>query len=192
MKKLSIIMTAIAVFALLNTNSYAQNADYKSVVSVGVGSSLFGGLMRVLEVAENDSYSYSQTPVLGASYDYGVTDFLSVGVSGTYQGFFLKADDGTATLLRLNGAARVLFHYVNNDKLDLYSGVRLGATGYDFDSTSADPTLDGFADDNSGFHFRTQVVAFGMRGYFTDNIGANLEFTIGSPYFLMGGLNYRF
>jgi len=42
----------------------------------------------------------------------------------------------------------------------------------------------------NGFSF--QLVAFGMRGYFTDNFGANVELGIGSPHFISMGLNYRF
>ncbi|MCD4793750.1 MAG: hypothetical protein K8R54_10975 [Bacteroidales bacterium] len=56
-----------------------------------------------------------------------------------------------------------------------------------------DPTIHIIEDSKySNFTFSPQLIAFGIRGYFTDNIGAHIEFAIGSPYFLAGGINFRF
>jgi len=40
--------------------------------------------------------------------------------------------------------------------------------------------------------FAPQLVLFGAQGYFTDNIGANFELSVGAPHFFSIGLNYRF
>ncbi len=75
----------------------------------------------------------------------------------------------------------------------MYSGIRTGAIIWSPEGQTTDPTLNEMFDSDYGRTvLRIQLVAFGMRGYFTDNIGANIEFAIGSPYFVTGGLNFRF
>ncbi|MCD6557194.1 MAG: hypothetical protein J7K64_08385 [Bacteroidales bacterium] len=191
MKK-RITITVLAIF-IVASSAFAQ--DYKSTVSADAGISLVG---RVISLVVNiDTLGgYSTIPVMQLSYDYMVTDFLSAGVAGSYQQYKFSDANGKIVVKRMNFALRALFHYGNSDKLDMYSGIRLGMTnwGFDYDVPTDDPTLEALQGSNSltGFHFSPQLVAFGVRGYFTDNIGANLEFAIGSPYYMMGGVNYRF
>ena len=191
MKKILIITVAAILFA--STNSYAQ--DYKSTVSADAGISLVGRLISLV-VNVDTVGGYSSVPVMQFSYDYMITDFLSAGVAGSYQQYKFSDNSGKIVLKRMNFALRALFHYGKSDKLDMYSGVRLGMTnwGFDYDVPESDPTLDALQGSTNltGFHFSPQLVAFGIRGYFTDNIGANLEFAIGAPYYMMGGVNYRF
>lgn len=191
MKKLLFITVAAILFA--STNSYAQ--DYKSTVSADAGFSIVGTLINAV-VNVDTLGGYSSVPVMQLSYDYMVTDFLSAGVAGSYQQYKFSDETGKIVLKRMNFALRALFHYGKSDKIDMYSGVRLGMTnwGFNYDVPTDDPTLDLLQGDNklTGFHFSPQLIAFGIRGYFTDNIGANLEFAIGAPYYMMGGVNYRF
>jgi hypothetical protein len=39
---------------------------------------------------------------------------------------------------------------------------------------------------------QVQLIAFGLRGYLTENIGLNGELALGSPYFASVGINFRF
>ncbi len=189
MKK--IMITAFAAL-LLTSTSFAQ--DYKSTVSANVGVSLVGRLISA--VVNVDSLSgYNATPAMQLSYDYMVTDFLSAGGAFSFQQFKFSDTEGSFAIKRMNFAVRALFHYGKSDKLDMYSGVRLGMTnwGYKIDVATDDPTLTALQDSKlSGFGFAPQLVAFGIRGYFTDHIGANVEFAIGAPYYMTGGVNYRF
>jgi hypothetical protein len=69
--------------------------------------------------------------------------------------------------------------------------LRLGYTNWNVSSTSTDPDYD----PNSVFTgggFAPQVILFGFRGYFTENIGLNSELTVGAPHYFSIGLNYRF
>jgi len=191
MKK-QITITVLAIF-IVASGAFAQ--DYKSTVSADAGISLVG---RVISLVVNiDTLDgYSTIPVMQLTYDYMVTDFLSAGAAGSYQQYKFSDTNGNIIIKRMNFALRALFHYGNSDKLDMYSGIRLGMTnwGFDYDVPTGDPTLEALQGSNSltGFHFSPQLVAFGVRGYFTDNIGANLEFAIGAPYYMMGGVNFRF
>ncbi|RLD53091.1 MAG: hypothetical protein DRI94_00965 [Bacteroidetes bacterium] len=190
MKK-RITITVLALF-IVASSAFAQ--DYKSTVSADAGISLIGVLMRaVVNVDTIDGYS--ATPAMQLSYDYMVTDFLSAGAAASFQQFKFSDTEGSFAIKRMNFAIRALFHYGKSDKLDMYSGIRLGMTnwGYKIDIPTNDPTLTALQDSKfSGLGFAPQLIAFGVRGYFTDNIGANIEFAVGAPYYMMGGVNYRF
>ncbi len=197
MKKSFIIIFTVTIFAF-QTNIYGQNL--KSTVSMNAGISLAGTLIKtgiyLLDgYNENDIVDYKSIPVINGAYDYMINDWLSAGIAGGYQSFDFTFQEGDINLSRMNIAARALFHYGKSDKLDMYSGIRLGATIWNSEMiwNTSDPTLESFFNDEYvGSFFRTQLVAFGIRGYFTDNIGANIEFAIGSPYYLSGGVNFRF
>lgn len=187
------IIIAFAALLLTSTSVFAQ--DYKSTVTADAGFSLVGSVIRIV-VNVDTIGGYSSIPVMQLSYDYMITDFLSAGAAGSYQQYKFSDNTGKIVLKRMNFALRALFHYGKSDKLDMYSGIRLGMTnwGFSYDVDSGDPTLAALegSDSLTGIHFSPQLVAFGIRGYFTDNIGANIEFAVGAPYFMMGGINYRF
>lgn len=190
MKKQLLTLTAVMLFSA--SGLFAQ--DYKSTISADAGISLVGRLMSAV-VNLDTIGGYSATPAMQLSYDYMVTDFLSAGAAVSYQQFKFSQSDGMFAIKRMNFAVRALFHYGKSDKLDMYSGVRLGMTnwGYKIDVPTDDPTLTALQDSKfAGFGFAPQLVAFGIRGYFTDNIGANIEFAVGSPYYMSGGISYRF
>ena len=190
MKKQVITLTVILFFSV--SGIFAQ--DYKSTISADAGVSLVGRFFNA--VVNLDTISgYSATPAMQLSYDYMITDFLSAGAAVSFQQFKFSDTDGMFAIRRMNFATRALFHYGKSDKLDMYSGVRLGMTnwGYKIDVASDDPTLTALQDSKfAGFGFAPQLIAFGIRGYFTDNIGANLEFAVGAPYYMSGGISYRF
>ncbi len=191
MKKQIITLASLLFFSV--SGIFAQ--DYKSTISADAGVSMVGRFINLV-VNLDTIRGYSATPALQLSYDYMVTDFLSAGGAVSFQQFKFSGTDGTFALRRINFAARALFHYGKSDKLDMYSGVRLGMTNwaYKIDITSDDPTLQALQGNGkfSGLGFAPQLIAFGIRGYFTDNIGANIEFAVGAPYYMAGGINYRF
>jgi len=183
----------------------AQNEEYRSVISVSAGYSFTGTLINGIETAINsDAFSVKSIPVLQVTYDYGINKFFSVGLAAGYQNFDFSIDDYSftndagseiiesvsANYSRLNVALRPLFHYANNGELDLYSGFRVGYLNRSLNSDSTDETLDlGLIE---GGKFAFGVTAFGLRYYFTDNIGAGLEINIGAPYVSCFNLNARF
>jgi len=106
---------------------------------------------------------------------------------------------------------RPLFHYANNDDLDLYSGFRIGFTKNKFKAKSTidnsiieDLGIDDLGIDDLGIDFLDILnlnsiitpsfafTAFGLRYYFTDNIGAGFEINIGAPYITALNINARF
>lgn len=207
MKKALLLTCAIAlVFALAPSNSLsAQNGDYKQNIYVGAGFSLAGALFSALDAAGGGSDNTS-LPAIQLNYDYALTPKVSAGIAFSYQGFgfdvsdylFVDADGNlitesfSADLARTNIAARVLFHYGKNEKLDMYSGVRVGMTNWNLSTESTSGAAsDFFGDTFNGWSFAPQLVAFGLRYYVTDNIGLSFESTVGAPHFLSVGANYR-
>lgn len=203
MKKLTIVI--ITIFTLSCTNSFSQDTLYHSTISAGVGQSLVKSVSDLFlntALFEETGLKYTALPAFFVNYDYSVNEWFSVGAAGSYQIFKLKETSSSEFIKinRLNVGLRGLFHYGNSDKIDMYSGVRLSTTMWDLNSniTSGDPSIDNFINDLNTTRFfdkaiviAPQLVAFGIRGYFTEHFGAHIEFSIGSPYYMSGGVNFR-
>src|SRR5690606_24788947 len=86
-----------------------------------------------------------------------------------------------ADISRLSVAVRPMFHYGSSDRLDMYSGLRVGYKTLSAKHNSKDPVYDDLDTWNrSGFSFG--LTAFGFRYYVSDNLGFNMEVSIGMPY----------
>jgi len=202
--KNSILFTLLCCITFLQ--GFAQNEEYKHVGSASIGLSLTGVLINLLDEASPDAtIEVKSTPALQLTYDYGIKKFFSIGLAVGYQQFGIDAEDFTYTNIddvdvtedfsadfsRLNVAIRPLFHYANNDDLDLYSGFRIGVLNNRFtsDSTNDDLDIDGF---ENLTRLSFGITAFGLRYYFTDNIGAGFEINLGAPYITAFNINARF
>jgi len=197
MKKLFFTLVLAASFMTMN----AQSNDYKMVAGLHAGYSLTGALF-------NSGSDASPLPAIQATFDYGLTDKVSIGAAVSYQNIdlgstsntYVDADGNTqtesvsTTYNRSNFAIRPLFHYGGDSNLDMYSGLRIGWLGRDYTSNSNDPSFNpvNFFGADSGGRFALGVTAFGLRYYFTDNIGAGIEINIGSPHITNVGVSARF
>lgn len=208
MKKVSFIAaTAFAVIltALTPGKAIAQKYQGQMNATAGASFSLTGLFVNaVLDAVDGaGGVNTSSLPGLNVMFDYGVSDRFSVGGAYYYQSFtsnfssyvdtngVTQNGDFKVALVRQNPAVRLLFHFGDNDDLDTYAGARIGYTLW---SVRSDVPA------NSGADFDVDAVRsairpqglFGMRYFFTENIGANVELAVGAPYFMMIGLNARF
>lgn len=199
MKRLSLVIFAM----VLALHGFSQNKDYKSTICVNTGFSLVGAILdasNTLNSVATDEPKSSSIPALQVTYDYGVAKWFSMGAAFSYQ--MMKSDitdydqdmntfTYTDKINRMNVAVRMLFHYANANKVDLYSGVRLGLTNWSFSTDNTDNTYD--VGDYWGLNnnFAPQLILFGVRGYFTDHFGINSELCVGAPHYFSIGLNYR-
>lgn len=139
----------------------------------------------------------------------------------SYDDLIVKGKNiGDANLIvgRTTLSGRILLHYANQNHLDFYGGFRLGIglwsgrISVDVDEELEQELLDEIDENLSGFVPKfvrrkllndagaragfvapqVQVIPFGFRWSITDNIGLGGELALGSPYFVSGGLNYRF
>lgn len=182
---------------MLNTN--AQNEDYKSTITLDAGFSLVGAIFNATTINGEDPSS-SALPAFQITYDYGLQNWISLGAAVSFQSMSVDAvtfDNSSNTITytdnvrRLNLALRALVHYANDGNVDLYSGLRFGVTNWSGSSDNPNNEYDLYDYWGISTNFAPQLVLFGIRGYFTDNIGANAELTIGAPYFFALGLAYR-
>ncbi|MFZ4542554.1 MAG: hypothetical protein ACOYOA_00760 [Saprospiraceae bacterium] len=207
MKKITMIFV-VAVFGI--SSIQAQSENFKNVVSLTAGYSLFNVLGKGASQDVAQGATYNASPTLQASYDYGFGNVFSLGGAVSFNEAKTQATnyewtdaagnltygDYDVKVARTTIGLRALFHYGNKGRLDMYSGVRLGVGIWSLKYSSTNPSFD---PDNeikglrgSGALPQFQIIPFALRGYITDNIGLGFETAIGSPYMASLSLNYRF
>ncbi len=218
-----ILILAIAIFIQSNF-LFAQNHEHKYVFSATLSSSGIGFLFSQANIISKNLSTFSYPAVQG-SVDYCIyKNWLSVGLIGSYQrmGFAItnyeiiagtdtiRSDVG-ADLTRFNIGARVLVHYGNKKRVDMYSGVRLGyhrnaiftstngilydildkyhevASVMKFLNIGPDQIWNPIVQNKFGY----QIVLFGIRAYVLNNIGLTAELAVGRPNFISYGVIYR-
>lgn len=209
--KSKILLLTFFITAGFLSNSTAQNADYKHVVSASAGLNVFQIVALLDNIDENndaENLSIKGTASYGFTYDYGINNWFSLGGAIAYNKFSLNADvlnvnldDGTTysgpvdlKLSRTNIAVRPLFHYLNNGRVDLYSGFRLGVNIWSLNFKADEGLLPEdvtgrVRDSGAGPAF--QIIPFGMRGYITPNLALGFETGFGAPHYLSAQLSYR-
>lgn len=193
------------LFVACTLASFGQNQQGESVVTVDVGYSLAGDFIKnLIDLGDTEEdISTSLTPVIMIGFDHALTDVFSIGVQGAYQGigadFVNTYNDGSgvvkenveATINRMNFAIRPNFHYGGNEQLDLYSGMRIGIQTFSTSHNSKDPDFNALSDFD-GARLSIGATLFGVRYFITDNFGMNMELSVGTPYAVIGGLNFKF
>ena len=184
-------------------NANAQDSEGASVATVGLGYSFFNNIIK----SSLETYSdvkVKSVPTIALTYDLALTDNFSIGVAGAFQnvsGEFtneyidqnldFQTEIATTKVSRLNIALRPLFHYGDGDRLDLYSGIRVGYLIRNVETETSDYLLN-VLDELDGNRFALGLVPFGMRYFFTDNLGVNMDLQIGTPYVVSGGIAFTF
>ncbi|MEM1327921.1 MAG: hypothetical protein AAGI23_18325 [Bacteroidota bacterium] len=214
----------LAAFLFLSTTFFAQNLEYRNVISANLGFSTVGTVIDLLDgnnLAEFDGntddidiidgfFTGRSAPALQASYDYGINKWFSVGGGISFQNlefnirdltYFDNETSSTTNLSslnletsRINITARILFHYGNAKKVDMYSGLRLGVTNWLTTIQASDPSVESDLEQDIPFFGIVptgQLIPFAFRAYFNENLGFNFETGLGAPHFLAIGLNYR-
>ena len=205
MKSIIKIFLSVIIFISFFSETQAQaqkrKEPKKTVFTVNAGISLAGSLIRASDLSTDAAYSSNVFPVVQISADYYFAPKISVGAAGSYQLMIINYTDYgttnysfTAKIQRTNVGIRGLFHYVNKKHIDLYSGIRFGITNWNLELTEDIPDYEPFEyiPLKNGTLFSAQLVAFGVRTYFTPFLGINIELAVGAPHFLSAGLNLRF
>jgi len=201
MKKLSlavltVVFTVLCAFKM-NAQAFEQGRSY---VNVGYGYAIFQPT-TIINAFDNESSSSNIGPVRFA-YEYGLSENVGVGFTVGYinskVGFedenFGGTDPSTFTydytFTKLTTNLRFNFHFGEHDKLDPYIGV---GAGYKISNLTLE-TNDEFFDDADGGRIGVPISfesVFGIRYFFTDNIGAYGEVGIGNGA-IHGGLIAKF
>jgi hypothetical protein len=208
MKKYTFLMlVCVSGFAI---HVAAQKMDSRNVVSVSAGLNLFQNFDLVSSYSDLNTVNLQikATPAIGFTYDYGVTNWLSLGVAGAYNHFRFKADQivvpretkstyvGTIDLnmARISVGIRPLIHYGHLKRVDMYSGLRLGVniwkTSLESNGDLLPEEVDRFLHDDS-VTANFQVIPFGMRYYVIKKLAIGLETGFGAPHYAAFMLNCK-
>lgn len=184
-------------------NAQAQNSEGTSVATVGLGYSFFNNIIKT-SLESYTEVEVKSVPTIAITFDHSLTDNFSLGFAGAYQSvtgeftntyfdenFNSQTETAKTSISRINIAIRPLFHYGNSDKLDMYSGLRVGYLIRNVTVESDDPN-GVFLDDLDGNRFALGLVPFGFRYFFSDNLGINMDLQIGTPYVVSGGVAFQF
>lgn len=202
--KLFAATAVMAVCVALPKNAEAQKFQGQIVPFGAAGYSVAGIIFTAISDGLNAvDVKSSKTPVIIGGLDYGVSDRFSIGAVYTYQGLTAKynsyyADtsnvlitgDFKDVLSRQSIGLRPLFHFGDNDDLDVYGGARFSYVWWNYSSSRTDVDwtniFEGF-----GSPIKFQAV-FGARYFFSEPVGIGMEFAFGPTYYMNIGIHARF
>jgi outer membrane protein W len=133
---------------------------------------------------------------IGLQGEYLLSDKIGIGLCFTYANSSVEWTETATTTYNYKVSVpriRVLptfnFHFATSDALDPYFILGVGYSSWSLKYESNDPTFTGGSISSSvPVAWRS---AIGLRYFFTDNIGARLEFGIGGAL-VLGGVSFKF
>ena len=152
------IFSIIAFFAI-STFSFAQNGAFN------IGD-------KLLNIGIGVNSNYSGGHPVGASFEYGITDAISVGLNVDYLSY--KYNE-SFKFRAFYFEARANYHFneilnIINDKVDVYAGLAIGYKNFSWKDAGVDNILSKTY--GSSQYWGAQI---GGKYYFSDKIGAFLE-----------------
>ena len=197
----------LALFLFSSVASFAQSeiVEPRHTISTQLGYGWFGLFNNTtadISINKDDSgVSQDYTATFNGSaattlaYDYRFGRRFSLGGAIGFQSLDLTDFQNASTNENINGtvdinrvflSVRTLFHYGKNPKWDLYSGVRVGATHWNVNSTldEDDFTFNEGVNISRGFFALPHLVPipFGVKYYPSERLMVGAELAMGSPH----------
>lgn len=179
------------------------------IIGVHAGISLTGLAYEVLE--RNDDtvqYTTSVKPAFQITYDYFYSNKITVGLFGSVQPFRVdisnwqygdtlnpkNIENLQAKMHRFYLGGKILYHFKNTEKIDIYSGVRGGILFWKKKLPSTDPAFVSSFEDEILMMNRPAlgIIPLGFRIKFTPQFAANIEFNASAPHLFSFGGSYTF
>lgn len=209
MKKKFLVSAAMLVMAF-STKTFAQDdaAFVKggSSISVGYGFiSPYKTLFKLSNAFSTSSAKFTATGPIGVTYEYGVSDKISMGAQVAYSTMKnVTTDPGalngkdyivTDKLDQLSVIIRGNYHLGSSAKFDPYVGLGLGYGNFKFKTTSNDPSdtpsdLAAFSISVPGALGITGQI--GAKYYFSTSVGAYAELGYLAGSFAQVGVTLKF
>lgn len=199
--------------------SQQTNTVHQHKISLAIGSSVMGIVTNYWLIGNLVNKTYA-SPMPQLSYTYKIDKNIGIGPALSYQYFGLdllpinqQSSGIVMKINRTNLSGHFTFSTNLNKSLTLYAGGRLGLTFWSGNITFEELSnyLSSFSGNiilnsiigritktiqPSNVRFFKTFISYQVLGgteiYFTDNIGMKFEMAIGSPYWALAGLNYRF
>lgn len=192
-----------------------QNKVNKEMyVGFQLGISMVGILNKGLSESEDSilgfyKYFGKSSPVIGITADAFVSKKITIGVNFSFQNLKMDIDswqyaindysystsyNNKANLNRIYIGGKILYHFVNNSRADLYSGLRFGIIKWNMKLDNSSPELREQIFTDKIFFNRPALalIPIGTRIKFNDKLAFNTELTLGAPNFISAGLTYKF
>jgi len=199
------IFLVIVCFLIFCSDSVAQQ-ETESLPKVGfgslighlsIGNGIAGGAgTGLLDTLFTETKTKSPVLSLGADYTGGKT--FSVGLLAAYQQINVLVDDTLGSFIEEGNINRVYFgfrglwHYGKKDKVDLYSGFKLGIVRFNTGEISGpNASRSVLEENNNRTRYSFGIIPIGARFIITQEIGIHVQTSIGAPTFLSAGINYR-
>lgn len=209
MKKIYIFLIGMSLICSLGFSQAVEQGN--SIIDGSYGwPNLWTNIFKaaVTSGTSTDIKTGTMGPI-ALKYEYMVADRIGVGIILNYANSSVKYTEvveefNAATQLyetkeyeyklsvpRYRAMPKFSFHFGNSDVFDGYTSVSVGYGGYSFKYTTDDPN---YSDEN--FDMNIAPIAFRMaiggRIFFTENIGALMEFGVGGGGLLEFGLAAKF
>jgi opacity protein-like surface antigen len=188
----------VGALAVLSTNLVSAQAMEQGRMCFDVYYG-FGSMSKafVQEMAKPDG-RFRSIGALGARFEYMASDNVGIGLEGNYlmHEATWNTNDGvdnfdyTYNVRRIRFMPRINYHFGNSDSFDAYLGVGAGYRSIVRSFSSNDPNY--VPEEIEGVFPVAMRLAFGARYFFTENIGAHIEFGLGGGNILHYGLSFRF
>lgn len=203
MRKILFIVFAVLAVNLCNSNFANSQCIEKGNVIVDASygfPNLFSAVLKSSYknsgVVQTDFKIGTMGPI-GIQGEYLLSDKIGLGLCITYANSSVKYNElvNTTTYNYKISVPRVRvlptfnFHFATSENLDPYFIIGIGYSSWKLKYESNDPNFTGGSLSSSvPVAWRSAV---GLRYFFTDNIGAHLEFGIGGAL-VLGGVSFKF
>ena len=151
-------------------------------------------------------YKGRSTPAIQLGYDYYFNKNLSLGIIGSNQSMGMKVDylffknsndilrqfnDIDISIKRRYIGLRFNYHFINNEKNDLYLGARFGGVFWKISPSITDTDLDKKL--NANFPgTMLPALALGYKYKIKERVGMGVELSLGIPQLFAYGVDFRF
>jgi|JI6StandDraft_1071083.scaffolds.fasta_scaffold24025_2 hypothetical protein len=203
----------IAISAILlacNLRAHSQkfvNETGNTILGLNAGFSATGLIYGLDRNTDTINYQADSRPAFQASVDYFTNKRFSVGFQASVQNFEVlikhwefentnnqisTVTDGSAKMRRLYLGARLLLHHKNSEKLDVYSGLRIGAINWkrQINVKTANFEQEFINEFPQPNRFAIGILALGFRVKFNPQLAVNFDLNLGAPHVFSFGLNY--
>ncbi len=201
MKK--VILSLVSAFTLL----FSNNASAQAVEQGNFIVDAYYGFPNLYTAAFKSIYNNSAGTLnykvaglgpLGFRAEYMLADQFGMGLDIGFNKTVISYDEQSGTntynyefsTQKLGVMATFNYHFLDNDKVDLYGVLGVGYGNRSFDFSSTDPNYT-----NESIESLIPVASrlgIGMRYFFTDNIGINVAAGFGQGGLLNAGISAKF
>ena len=201
-----LMLSGLRAQTIDNKKSAVKEGD--NTINIYYGTNLLSGIYKRLAVESAVDLRVRSLGPIGLVYEHMVSEVVGVGAELGYSQTNLdfhnydtyydsQTNQNYADTYNYNmqfttmrAMFRANFHFADAEKFDAYALVSAGYRTTTFKYTTDNPY------DDTHVNFRTLIPVgvkpgIGLRYFFTDNIGLNMEIALGTPL-MCGGLSFKF